>query len=152
MFIVYILSYTVGFESCDTVKTGRISWGIRQTDQLRYSKPLSSYDELIHFQGRQLCQNFFASLSEKRSTLKGKNLLSPGSKFFPLKIDLFSEGKQYIYIYLPPLNVYLFPFDDEKTTCSGRLTWALAGHKCPGDNSSKNVEVYTMILYFVVLL
>ena len=29
-----------------------------------------------------------------KSTLKGKNLLPIGSKFFPFKVDLFSEGAQ----------------------------------------------------------
>ena len=35
----------------------------------------------------------FCLPSEKRSTLKGKNLLPLRSKFFPSRVDLFSEGK-----------------------------------------------------------
>ena len=34
------------------------------------------------------------SPSEKGSTLKGKNLLPFGSKFFPFRVDPFSEGRQ----------------------------------------------------------
>ena len=41
--------------------------------------------------------------SEKGSTLKG------GSKFFPFRVDSFSEGKQTVLTELPPLNMYQFP-------------------------------------------
>ena len=34
----------------------------------------------------------FCFPSEKGSTLKEKNLLPMGSKFFPIRVDLFSEG------------------------------------------------------------
>ena len=34
------------------------------------------------------------SPSEKGSTLKGKKFASKGSKFFPFRVDSFSEGRQ----------------------------------------------------------
>ena len=48
----------------------------------------------MYFQGRQVCQFFFFFFysPEMVSTLKGKNLLPFGSKFFPFRVDLFSEG------------------------------------------------------------
>ena len=61
-------------------------------------------------QGRDLCQGFHIP-SERESTVKGKNLLpyAPhGSKFFPFRVDPFSEGfvakktkKEAIKSYLP---------------------------------------------------
>ena len=38
--------------------------------------------------------SFHQVSSEKGSTLKGKNLVPPGSKFFPFRIDPFSEGNK----------------------------------------------------------
>ena len=37
--------------------------------------------------------NCFWLYSEKGSSLKGKNLLPGRSKFFPFRVDLFSEGE-----------------------------------------------------------
>ena len=41
------------------------------------------------------CQNAFCLPSENGSYQKGKNLLPRGSKFFPFKVDPFSEGTVY---------------------------------------------------------
>ena len=46
---------------------------------------------MINFQGRFL-SNFFASHLKKGSIQKGKNLLPKGSKFFPFRVNPFSEG------------------------------------------------------------
>ena len=50
--------------------------------------------QLIPFQDRQFCQICFASPnpSEKVFTLKEKKNAPYGSKFFPVREDLFSEG------------------------------------------------------------
>ena len=51
---------------------------------LRNSKTSSNWPQLtscLHFQGRQLCQNCICLLSEKGSTLKGKNLLMGANSF-----------------------------------------------------------------------
>ena len=59
--------------------------------------------------------------SEKGSTLKGKNLLPPGNKFFPFRVDPFSEEVWHIvqkvrnYSYLlyklwKICRVYIIPF------------------------------------------
>ena len=60
----------------------------------------------IFNKGDNFCDFLFAFLhtpSEKGSTLKG------GSKFFPFRVDSFSEGKQTVLTELPPLNMYQFP-------------------------------------------
>ena len=44
------------------------------------------------FQSFVPIQEEFYLLSEKMSTLKRKNLLPKGSKFFPLRVDLFQKG------------------------------------------------------------
>ena len=41
-----------------------------------------------------VCSPAQESLSEKGSALKGKNLLPTRSKFFPFRVDPFSEGRQ----------------------------------------------------------
>ena len=61
----------------------------RQTYQVMCKTKL--FGEWIHFQGRQLYRNSFCFPSEKESTLKGKNL-PLGGKFFPFRVDSFSEG------------------------------------------------------------
>ena len=57
-----------------------------------------NYIHLVGFPAREpicltTCLLSYTSPSEKGSTLKGKNLL-PRSKFFPFRVDLFSEGRQ----------------------------------------------------------
>ena len=48
--------------------------------------------EVMHFQRTVTLSDLFCPPSEKGSTLKGKNLLPKGSKFFPFRVDPFSEG------------------------------------------------------------
>ena len=45
-----------------------------------------------------VCSSAHQGPSEKRSTLKVKNLLP---KFFPLRVDPFSEGKQFAIVVSP---------------------------------------------------
>ena len=56
---------------------------------------------LIFYKGENFCDFLFVFCSVssqvpflKGSTLKGKNLLPLGSKFFPFRVDLFSEGSK----------------------------------------------------------
>ena len=50
------------------------------------------------YKGDNFCEFLFTLmrtvLCEKGSTLKGKNFLPQGSKFFPFKVNLFSQGRQ----------------------------------------------------------
>ena len=41
---------------------------------------------------RKLCQNSFCFPAGKGSSLKGKNLLPFGSRFFPFRVDSFQKG------------------------------------------------------------
>ena len=56
-----------------------------------------------------VCFPAHKSLSDKGSTLKGKNLLPRGAKSFLLEQSLFLEGRQEYLQVLLLLNVYQFP-------------------------------------------
>ena len=62
--------------------------------------------------GDNICNFLYAFLHNKSlvngPTLKGKNLLPRGSKFFPFRVDPFWEGRENYLTELPHLRVYLF--------------------------------------------
>ena len=73
-------------------------------------------DFQLFVQGIQLmslpvCFHAHKNPSKKRSTLLGKNLLPRESKFFPSRVDPFSEGRQKktTLTELSPMKVQLFP-------------------------------------------
>ena len=51
---------------------------------------------MIHFQGRQICQNRFYYLSKKGSSLKKKNLFLLQLNLFPFRVEPFSEGIRFV--------------------------------------------------------
>ena len=73
---------------------------------------ISEIDPLL---GRQMCHLICLS-SEKVSTLKGKNLLPFGSKFFPFRVDCFPEGNESIVFKQEITKLFSWKKNERKST------------------------------------
>ena len=107
-------------------KTRHVKGSVSAYTKRRVFKRQDNVNFRLSAKGDNFC-DFFAhqAPSEKRSTLKGKNLLPTGSKFIPLRVDLFQKEVKLILIVTSPENATI-PI---KTVWISTQSGILSGHE-----------------------